>query len=87
MLRRGSTDGPEAEVGPALQQRLTVAFHCGSPLPPQGDCVRTGQQPFAPMEQATTGMAAPKRLNQIARMVVRRRNTLFRPLTVHLIGR
>jgi hypothetical protein len=79
MLRLGSTDGPEAEVGPALQHRATVAFHCDSPLPPHGDCVRTGQQPSpaTPMEQASTGMATPKRLNQIAAMAVSRRITRF----------
>ena len=84
MLRLGSTDSPEVEVGPALQHRATVAFHCDSPLLPHGDCVRTGQQASAttPMEQASTGMATPKRLNQIARMAVRRRNTLFRSLRI-----
>ncbi len=38
-----------------------------------------GQQP-SPAEQASTGMATPRRLTQMARMAVRRRNTLFRPL-------
>jgi hypothetical protein len=78
VLRLGSTDGPEAEVGPALQHRLTVAFHCDSPLPlPHGDCICTGQHPSAatPMEQASTGMATPKRPNQIAAMAVSRRIT------------
>jgi hypothetical protein len=77
MLRLGSTEGPFAEVGPALQQRSTVGFHCDSLPPPQGDCLPTGQQPSpaAPMEQASTGMATPKRLNQIATMAVSRRIT------------
>jgi hypothetical protein len=81
MLRLGWTDGPGAEVGPALQQSLSVAFHCDSPLPPHGNCIRTGQQPFpvTPMEQASTGMATPKRLNQIASMAVSRRIALTNP--------
>jgi hypothetical protein len=75
MLRLGSTDGPFSEVGPALQQRSTVGFHCDSLPAPQGDCVPAGQQPCpaAPMEQASTGMATPKRLNQTTKMAVSRR--------------
>jgi hypothetical protein len=78
MLRLGSTDTLGAEVVPTLQQTPTVAFHCDSPLLPHGDCVRTGQQPSAaaPREQASTGVATPKRLNQIARMAISRRIAL-----------
>jgi hypothetical protein len=75
MLRLGSTDSTYAEVGPALQQRPTVAFDCNPLRPPaHGDCVCAGQQP-SPVEHASTGMAAPTRLNQMARMAVSRRNT------------
>jgi hypothetical protein len=77
MVRLDSTDGPDAEAGPALQQRLTVVeFNCDSP-PPHADSVPNGQQPSpaTPMEQASTGTATPKRLNQIAKMAVSRRIT------------
>jgi hypothetical protein len=75
MLRLGSTDGAFAEVRPALQQRSTVGFHCDSLPAPQGDCVAAGQQPCpaVPMEQASTGMATPRRLNQITKIAVSRR--------------
>jgi len=78
MLRLGSADdGPFAAVGAALQQRSTVGFDCESLPAPQGACVPAGQQPCpaAPTEQASTGMATPKRLNQIAKMAVSRRIT------------
>jgi hypothetical protein len=78
MSRLASTNTTGAEVGPALQQTPTVAFDCDSPLLPHGEYVRSGQQPSpaTPREQASAGMATPKRLNQIARMPVSRRSTV-----------
>lgn len=74
--RLGLTASADEEVGPALQQTSTVAFDWRTLLSPHGICVPAGQQLSAsPTEQASAGIATPRRLNQTARMAVSRRIT------------